>query len=67
MTSFDEDQIVGALLIKAETQGYVVVDDILELLPDQDDNFELIEQVIASLEEAGVKVQDPSVAGRGRG
>jgi RNA polymerase primary sigma factor len=59
MTSFDEDQIVGALLTKAEIQGYVVVDDILELLPDSDDNFDLIEQVILSLEEAGVKVQDP--------
>ena len=61
MTSFDEDQIVGALLIKAETQGYVIIDDILELLPDNEDNFDLIEQVIAALEEASVKVQDPSV------
>lgn len=59
MTSFDEDQIVGALLIKAEVQGYVVIDDILELLPDSDDNFDLIEQVVNSLDEAGVKVQDP--------
>ena len=61
MTSFDEDQIVGALLIKAETQGYVIIDDILERLPDNEDNFDLIEQVIAALEEASVKVQDPSV------
>jgi RNA polymerase primary sigma factor len=61
MTAFDEDQIVGALLIKAETQGYVIVDDILELLPDADDNFEAVEQIITALEEAGVKIQDPSV------
>jgi RNA polymerase primary sigma factor len=61
MTAFDEDQIVGALLIKAETQGYVVVDDILELLPDADDNFEAVEQIIAALEDAGVKIQDPTV------
>ncbi len=60
MRSFDDDQIVGALLIKAETQGYVVVDDILELLPDADEQFDMIEQVISSLEEAGVKVQDPT-------
>jgi RNA polymerase primary sigma factor len=59
MTSFDEDQIVGALLIKAETQGYVVYEDILELIPEADDNYDLIEQVIVSLEEAGVRVQDP--------
>jgi RNA polymerase primary sigma factor len=61
MTSFDEDQIVGALLIKAETQGYVILDDILELLPENDDNFDLVEQVIAALEEAGVKIQDPTL------
>ncbi len=60
MTSFDEDQIVGALLIKAETRGYVVIDDILELLPDSDDSYEAVEQIINSLEEAGVKFQDPS-------
>jgi RNA polymerase primary sigma factor len=61
MTSFDEDQIVGALLIKAETQGYVILDDILELLPESDDNFDLIEQVITALEEAGIKLQDPAL------
>ena len=58
MTQFDEDQVVASLLIKAETQGYVVTEDILELLPDGDDNFDQIEQVITLLEEAGVLVQD---------
>jgi RNA polymerase primary sigma factor len=58
MTQFDEDQIVASLLIKAETQGYVVTEDILELLPDGEDNFEQVEQVINLLEEAGVLVQD---------
>jgi RNA polymerase primary sigma factor len=59
MTSFDEDQIVASLLIKAETQGFVVIDDILELLPEIDENYEAIEQLIASLADAGVQVQDP--------
>ncbi len=58
MTQFDEDQIVASLLIKAETQGYVVTEDILELLPDKDDNYDQVEQVITLLEEAGVLVQD---------
>jgi RNA polymerase primary sigma factor len=58
MTQFDEDQIVASLLIKAETQGYVVTEDILELLPDGEDNFDQVEQVISLLEEAGVLVQD---------
>ena len=60
MSQFDEDQIVASLLIKAETQGYVVIEDILELLPDADENFDQVEQVVNSLSEAGVKVQDPS-------
>jgi len=60
MSQFDEDQIVASLLIKAETQGYVVVEDILELLPEGDENFDQIEQIINSLNEAGVKIQDPS-------
>lgn len=58
MTQFDEDQIVASLLIKAETQGYVVTEDILELLPEGEDNYEQVEQVINLLEEAGVLVQD---------
>ncbi|MFN4293495.1 MAG: sigma-70 family RNA polymerase sigma factor [Thermoflexales bacterium] len=58
MTQFDEDQIVASLLIKAETQGYVVTEDILELLPEGEDSYEQVEQVIKLLEEAGVLVQD---------
>jgi RNA polymerase primary sigma factor len=60
MSQFDEDQIVASLLIKAETQGYVIIEDILELLPDADENFDQVEQVVNSLNEAGVKVQDLS-------
>lgn len=56
--SFDEDQIVAALLIKAETQGGVVMDDILELLPEVDDSYEQVDRVIALLAEAGVQLQD---------
>ncbi len=57
-TTFDEDQIVAALLIKAETQGGVVIDDILELLPELDDSYEQVDRVIALLAEAGVQLQD---------
>ncbi|MCS6773096.1 MAG: sigma-70 family RNA polymerase sigma factor [Anaerolineae bacterium] len=56
MTQFDEEQIVASLLIKAETHGYVVIEDILELLPESEGNYELVEQIISALEEAGVTV-----------
>ena len=56
----DDDQIVASLLIKAETQGYVIIDDILELLPDLDESYEPVDRIIALLTEAGVQVQDLS-------
>ena len=56
--TFDEDQVVAALLIKAETQGGVVIDDILELLPEVDESYEQVDRVIALLAEAGVQLQD---------
>ena len=59
-TQIDEDQIVAALLIKAETQGYVIVDDILELLPDLEDSNDLLDRVISLLTDTGVQVQDLS-------
>lgn len=59
MAQFDEDQIVASLLIKAETQGYVVIEDILELLPEAgDEAYDQVEQVINLLNEAGIKLQD---------
>ncbi len=57
-TQIDEDQIVASLLIKAETQGYVIVDDILELLPDLDDSYDPVDRIISLLTEAGIQVQD---------
>ena len=61
MAQFDEDQIVASLLIKAETQGYVVIEDILELLPEaSDEGYDQVEQVINLLNDAGIKLQDIS-------
>ncbi len=61
MAQFDEDQIVASLLIKAETQGYVVIEDILELLPEaSDEGYDQVEQVISLLNDAGIKLQDIS-------
>ena len=57
-TEFDEDQILSALLIKAETQGYVVFEDIIELMPDEGENIERLDRVLNLLAEAGVKLHD---------
>ena len=59
MAQFDEDQIVASLLIKAETQGFVVIEDILEQLPEAgEEAYDQVEQVINLLNDAGVKIQD---------
>jgi RNA polymerase primary sigma factor len=60
MIQFDEDQVIASLLIKAETQGFVVLDDITELIPEAEDSYELIEHIVRVLAEAGVTVQDVS-------
>ena len=57
-TEFDEDQILSALLIKAETQGYVVFEDIIDLMPDEGENIERLDRVLNLLAEAGVKLHD---------
>jgi RNA polymerase primary sigma factor len=54
----DEDQVLSALYIKAETQGYIVVEDVLELLPEGEEHLTLVDQIIASLNENGVRVHD---------
>jgi RNA polymerase primary sigma factor len=60
MIQFDEDQVIASLLIKAETQGFVVLDDIAEVIPEAEDNYELVEHIVQILAEAGVTVQDVS-------
>ncbi len=54
----DDEQTIAALLIKAEVQGGLVLEDIYEHVPDVDDNFDQIERIVAALEEAGVRLQD---------
>ena len=56
--SVDEDQILSTLLIKAETQGFVVYEDIFDLLPDGEDHFEVADRIIKQLADAGLNVQD---------
>ncbi len=44
------------LSAKAEAQGFVLYDDILTLIPDAEQNIELIEDVIDSLSQLGVPI-----------
>jgi RNA polymerase primary sigma factor len=52
-----EAEMVSELLEKAEEQGYLTMDDILESLPElDDDGMEYVEEVFIALAAAGIKV-----------
>ncbi len=53
--------VVGELLDKAEIQGYLTTDDILDLLPDAEETLEQLEEIFILLYEAGIEVYDDKV------
>ncbi|MCS7179280.1 MAG: sigma-70 family RNA polymerase sigma factor [Anaerolineae bacterium] len=50
--------ILEDLLEKAEVQGYLNINDILDLLPEAESSPEQLDEVIALLSEAGIEVYD---------
>ncbi len=48
--------VLQQLLTQAEEQGYLTTDDILELLPEVEDNLDALEELYVHLEEEGIKV-----------
>jgi len=53
--------VVRELLEKAADQGYLITDDILDLLPEAEETLEQLEEIFISLHEAGVEVYDEHV------
>lgn len=49
---------VGELLRRAEAQGYVTIDDVLEAFPEAEGSMEQLEEVFLFLHEAGIEVYD---------
>jgi RNA polymerase primary sigma factor len=52
---------VRKLFDKAEIQGYLTTDDILDLLPEAEETLEQLEEVFILLHEAGIEVYDSKV------
>lgn len=48
--------LMGDLLDKAELQGYLAVDDILELIPEAEESIDLLEDLFIQLQEAGIEM-----------
>jgi RNA polymerase primary sigma factor len=53
--------VVGELLDKAEIQGYLTTDDILDLLPEAEETLDQLEEVFILLHNAGIEVFDGKV------
>jgi RNA polymerase primary sigma factor len=59
-TSTDREQmdVLMELMEKAEVQGFLVTDDILEVFPDAEDALEQLEDLFVNLQEAGIEIVD---------
>jgi RNA polymerase primary sigma factor len=68
---FDEMDVVGVLLTEGLEQGYLTYDQIMEALPDVEDNIALLENILEEAQNAGLVIYeseddiDPSVNGAG--
>jgi RNA polymerase primary sigma factor len=50
--------LLSDLLEKAETQGFLTTDDVMELLPDAEESIEQVEEIFIALTAAGVEIYD---------
>ena len=58
MKTLKETGVLAELMEKAEVQGYLVTDDILEALPEAEETIEHLEEVFIILQDAGIEVFD---------
>ncbi len=52
------ERVVNELTEKAETQGYLITDDILEMLPESDELSDRLQEVVLQLQDAGIDVYE---------
>ncbi|MCP4539258.1 MAG: sigma-70 family RNA polymerase sigma factor [Chloroflexi bacterium] len=57
--------VVGELFDKAEIQGYLTTDDILDLLPEAEETVDQLDEVFILLHNAGIEVYDNDKIGTG--
>ncbi|MFQ5435987.1 MAG: sigma-70 family RNA polymerase sigma factor [Anaerolineae bacterium] len=55
---FSEMDVVGTLLNDGSEQGYLTYDQILEMLPDVEDNLPLLETIIEETQAAGIPIYE---------
>lgn len=50
--------VIDALITRADTRGYLTIEDLMEFFPNEDDDLASIQAVIASLNQQGIDVLD---------
>jgi len=55
---FQNDKVFGVLVEKADLQGYLTPEDILEFLPDVNENAALLNRLMVALRNQGVTIMD---------
>jgi RNA polymerase primary sigma factor len=58
LTDKEEMDLMVELIEKAEVQGYLATDDILEVFPEAEESLDQLEELFISLQEAGVRILD---------
>jgi len=53
-----QTDVVTELLERAEIQGYLTLDDVLEAFPEAEENLEQLEEVFISFQDAGIEIHD---------
>ena len=56
------DLLLGELMEKAEVQGYLLTDEILETIPDGSDLADRLEEIVLHFQDAGIDVYDAKAA-----
>jgi hypothetical protein len=55
-TDTEREDLVTELLEKAEIQGYLATDEILETIPEVEDSMDQLEDLFVLLQEAGIEI-----------
>ena len=56
--AFDEMDVVGLLLADADARGYITYDQILEALPEAENNVALLDTIMEELQAAGIPLHE---------
>ena len=61
---FQSDKVFGVLVEKADLQGYLTPEDILEFLPDVNENAALLNRLVVALRNQGRRVNSSAVTSK---